>query len=138
MQLIIVSDAGADPKVSFEDLANAIEKVRVDFGARIQFINELDLEGLVPGSVKGVKAKKFNLAARGYALAEVTYHDQSKGILVLIKSTLTDNLPADLPVRGVYARPIHCAAPVDYPPERNTVFAERMSRVGDRADVDSA
>jgi len=96
LQLIIVSDAGADPKVSFEDLANAIEKVRVDFGARIQFINELDLEGLVPGSVKGVKAKKFNLAARGYALAEVTYHDQSKGILVLIKSTLTDDLPADI------------------------------------------
>ncbi len=96
LQLILVSDAGADPKVSFEDLANAIEKVRVDFGARIQFMNGWGLDGLIQGSLKGPKARKFDLAARGHAIAQITYHDGSEGILVLIKSTLTDNLPADI------------------------------------------
>jgi len=35
---IIVIDAGADPKFQFEDLANAIRKIRIDLGIPIEFI----------------------------------------------------------------------------------------------------
>jgi hypothetical protein len=36
-RLIVVSDAGQDPGHDFEDLANLIRKVRIDFGVRIEF-----------------------------------------------------------------------------------------------------
>ena len=34
---IIVSDAGADPDLHFEDLGNAVRKIRIDFGVPIEF-----------------------------------------------------------------------------------------------------
>ncbi len=37
---IIVVDGGADPKFDFEDLGNAVRKVRIDFGIQIEFRNE--------------------------------------------------------------------------------------------------
>ena len=36
-KLIVVSDAGADPDRSLEDLGNAIRKVRIDLGVKIDF-----------------------------------------------------------------------------------------------------
>ncbi|MDH5399856.1 MAG: hypothetical protein OEX02_17015, partial [Cyclobacteriaceae bacterium] len=102
LKLIIVSDGGADEKFTFEDLANAMEKVRVDFNAKIEFLKDCaPLEDLVP---KGLKkwAGKFNLAKRGYALGKITYPPKigdSKneyGLLVYIKTTLIDGLPADV------------------------------------------
>ncbi len=44
LDLIIVSDGGADPSFNFDDLANAIEKVRVDFGTKISFIKDCGLD----------------------------------------------------------------------------------------------
>ncbi|MHC4394303.1 MAG: patatin-like phospholipase family protein [Planctomycetota bacterium] len=97
---IIVSDATADPKFRFGDLANAIERVRVDFGAKIRFDteNHLDIDGLLPGSakLKSTLAKKYRLAERAYALADITYDDKTKGKLIYIKTTLTPGLPADI------------------------------------------
>ena len=37
---IVVVDGGADPKFEFEDLGNAIRKVRIDLGIQIEFRNE--------------------------------------------------------------------------------------------------
>lgn len=34
---IVVSDAGADPDLKFEDLGNAVRKIRIDFGIPIEF-----------------------------------------------------------------------------------------------------
>jgi hypothetical protein len=36
-RFIVVSDAGADPDYTFEDLGNAVRKIRVDFGIPIDF-----------------------------------------------------------------------------------------------------
>jgi len=36
-QVIVVSDAGCDPSCSFEDLANAVRKIRIDLGVPIEF-----------------------------------------------------------------------------------------------------
>ncbi|HSG82143.1 MAG TPA: hypothetical protein VLC48_07830, partial [Gemmatimonadota bacterium] len=107
LPVIIASDAGADPSFSFGDLENALERVRVDFGARIRFREKdnLGLEGLLPGSARGAAAgsvekelfaEKFGLASRGFAVADITYYDGSVGVLLYIKSTLTPGLPADL------------------------------------------
>ncbi|NIR45379.1 MAG: hypothetical protein GWN99_13255 [Gemmatimonadetes bacterium] len=96
LSVIIASDAGADPEFRFGDLENALERARVDFGARIRFRPELGLEDLLPGSATGVLAERFGLARRGYAIADITYHDGSTGTLFYIKSVVTPNLPADL------------------------------------------
>ncbi len=37
---IIVVDGGADPKFEFEDLGNAVRKIRIDLGIQIEFRNE--------------------------------------------------------------------------------------------------
>ena len=41
VKLILAVDGGADSKLEFEDLANAVERVRVDFGVKIDFEAEL-------------------------------------------------------------------------------------------------
>jgi hypothetical protein len=49
LDTIIVSDGGCDQKFEFADLSNAIERVRVDFGVRIEFDTpDLNLAGLIP------------------------------------------------------------------------------------------
>lgn len=97
LKLIIVSDAGADPRFDFGDLSNAVERIRVDFGAKVRFDDpETDLTGVLPGSETGLLADKYMLAQRGYAVGEITYEDGSKGTLVYLKSTLTEGLPEDI------------------------------------------
>ncbi len=44
-RFIVVSDAGCDPTYRFDDLANAIRKVRLDFGVDIDFPGGLDIAG---------------------------------------------------------------------------------------------
>jgi hypothetical protein len=36
-RLIVVSDAGADPKCTLQDLGNAVRKISIDFGVKIEF-----------------------------------------------------------------------------------------------------
>ena len=40
LKLIVVCDGTADPTYTFSDLANAVEKVRADFGALIDITSE--------------------------------------------------------------------------------------------------
>ena len=97
LSVIIVSDAGADPDFHFGDLANAVERVRVDFNTKIRFRDpEKNLEGVLPGSEDGLLAVKYNLARRGFAIADILYHDGTKGHLIYLKSTLTKGLPTDI------------------------------------------
>jgi hypothetical protein len=41
---ILVSDAGRDPKHGFEDLGNAIRKIRIDFGIPIEFKRKIEIQ----------------------------------------------------------------------------------------------
>jgi len=100
-KLIIISDGGADENYIFGDLSNAIEKVRVDFGVTIRFDQKFNLSRLLPGSATGddkLFIDKFQLADSGYAIADINYYDEkgSKGKLIYLKATLTENLPADI------------------------------------------
>ncbi|MBF0375386.1 MAG: patatin-like phospholipase family protein, partial [Alphaproteobacteria bacterium] len=88
LDLIVVSDAGCDPKFSFADLGNAIEKARVDFGIQVKFAKATPLADLVSDA--------STMARRGFAVATILYPNQRPGRLVYLKPTLTNDLPADL------------------------------------------
>jgi hypothetical protein len=100
-KVVIISDGGADENYKFGDLANAIEKARVDFGVTIRFNEKYDLSRLLPGSAElGDKLfiDKFQLAESGFAVADIDYRDgnNTHGTLIYLKTTLTKNLPADI------------------------------------------
>jgi hypothetical protein len=100
---IILSDGSADIKATFEDLGNALSRIRIDFGVAIRF-NEpgLDLCGLIPGSqAESTFDKKFNLSKRGYAIGDIIYPATADsprfiGTFVYIKATMTPDLPGDI------------------------------------------
>jgi hypothetical protein len=101
---IIVSDAGVDKDFTFGDLANAIEKVRTDFGVSIRFEPENDLlNQLLPGAAgsSGKLSERFELAAKGYIQGTIKYpqtgnFEAFEGRIFLLKTTMIKNLPADL------------------------------------------
>jgi hypothetical protein len=103
LKLIVLCDASADADFKFVDLANAIEKVRADFGAIIHLSSD-DLGDLVPRKRSSADAA-MPAAQRGYVFAPITYarrEDRSygceadRGILIYLKATYFRQLYADL------------------------------------------
>jgi hypothetical protein len=92
-RLIVVSDAGADPLYRYEDLANAIRKIRVDLGIPIEF----DCPSL-PMSPTGWPTDKF--AGEHCAVARILYSavdgDVQPGTLVYMKASCNGNEPPDV------------------------------------------
>lgn len=90
---VIVCDAGCDPKLHFEDLANATERIRVDFGVKISFDDPaLDLRWLRPGAAVAAApaGQAFPLAERGFAIGTIHYPGTLQtGTLIYIKPTMT-------------------------------------------------
>lgn len=98
MAVIVVSDAGADPKFNFASLGNAVEKIRVDFGAKVEFdVSGFGLDGLLPGSEKNDPVvRKHRGSRRSFAVASIYYTDNTKGLLIYVKPTFIAGLPADI------------------------------------------
>ncbi len=98
-RLIIVCDAGADADYEFGDLANAIEKARVDFGVKVD-ISRKDLDELTPATSPRQQDMDYPVANKSYLLARVYYADDKAevepGRLVYIKTTLSRNVGADI------------------------------------------
>ncbi|RLJ21526.1 hypothetical protein DJ030_04220 [bacterium endosymbiont of Escarpia laminata] len=101
LKLIVVCDAGADPDFQFGDLANAIEKIRTDFGVRIEF--EEGLSPLIPSAHKECNhkdPKHIPYADAGYVCATIKYpgakSSDEYGTLILIKTTYVRDVPKDL------------------------------------------
>jgi hypothetical protein len=88
-RFIIASDAGQDGHVTFEDLGNAIEKCRADFGVDIQI--DLDTIRLAAGE---------RFSHWHCAIGTIRYDRQNPreaaGTLLYIKSSLTGDEPADV------------------------------------------
>ncbi|UTW61973.1 patatin-like phospholipase family protein [bacterium SCSIO 12741] len=96
LKLIVVSDGGADPDYIFDDLTNAMEKIRVDFGLDIVF-DENALENLIPKEHEsGSLDAKCEIADRGFARAAIHYPDGTKGVLIYLKTTMIPDLPVDV------------------------------------------
>jgi len=98
LDVIVISDAGADPDFAFADLGNAIERARVDFGAEIRFPDPgLDLSGLIPKSGDNpILREKFDIARRGFAVGTIAYDRDHVGILLYVKPTMVSDLPGDI------------------------------------------
>jgi hypothetical protein len=97
LKLIIVCDGAADPGFDFGDLANAIQKIRIDFGAMI-CVTSNELKGLVPRkeSRDNSDSGAMRYAQQGYFIADIVYPDNDKGTLIYLKTTFFRELSADL------------------------------------------
>jgi hypothetical protein len=81
---IIVSDCGADPTVAFDDLGNALRRIREDFGVDV----ELDVAPLRPDA-NGVSRQHV-------AAGRIKYSDTDSGILLYVKPSITGDEPPDI------------------------------------------
>ncbi|MFC3194074.1 hypothetical protein ACFODZ_07460 [Marinicella sediminis] len=88
LDVIVISLASADPDYKFEDLANLIQKARVDFGTRIHF-KAADFNALKPDP-------KTGLSAKSYAIAQVVYPNNKEGQLVLLSANKNPNISAEI------------------------------------------
>jgi len=90
-RLVIVSDAGADPNYAFEDLGNAVRKIRIDLGIPIEFT-----------TMPIRKAKDGNDTSGHYcAVGRIRYScvdgaDASDGLLICFKPVLCNIEPRDV------------------------------------------
>ncbi len=83
-RFIVVIDAGCDPKTEFEDLGNALRKIRIDFGIPIT----INLSPILD------KNKRYATGSIDYAA--VDGKDAPQGKLIYIKPRVTGNEPADI------------------------------------------
>jgi hypothetical protein len=85
---IVVSDAGRDPKITFEDLGNAIRKIRIDLG--------------IPINIEDAKIypRDEKKPGRYYALGTIHYEVVDKtatpGMLVYLKPAIYGHEPIDI------------------------------------------
>lgn len=95
LDVIVLSLASADPKYAYEDLADAVERVRVDFGAYIAF-GQLFAD-LTPGAVEPPKgiAAALKMSKAGFEVGRIDYTGGKTGTLIVLKSAVLADLPLD-------------------------------------------
>jgi len=85
-RFIVVSDAGADPNCDFEDLGNAIRKVKIDLGATIRF-----RQMRISGRNRPIEPQM------AWAVGDIFYGDGQTGRILYIKpSFFGHSLPIDV------------------------------------------
>jgi hypothetical protein len=93
---VILSLASADPGQSLGDLANAIERVRVDFGVYIFFSDMLKGIALhAGGTMVSDFEKTLPLSDTGYSIGTIEYPNKRRGKLIVLKSSILTKLPID-------------------------------------------
>lgn len=90
---IVLGDAGRDPKCTFEDLGNAVRKVRIDLGVPITFLGSIAL--------RARDAADAATAGRYCAVGVIHYKaidgsDAVDGLLLYIKPAFYGHEPADV------------------------------------------
>ena len=90
---ILVSDAGADPDYNFEDLANAVRKIRVDLGIPIDF--EKPAMAMSP-SHRATPQYAGHHCAIGWIRYGAIDTGAEDGLLIYIKASLNGNETPDI------------------------------------------
>jgi hypothetical protein len=92
---IVVSDGGCDPKFSFEDLGNAIRKIRTDLGVPIDLIEKLQMSPRPQPGEPLVEGAYMAKATIRYSAIDAGGVD---GALVYLKPSVYDDdyLPRDV------------------------------------------
>lgn len=98
---IVLADCGADPDYAFEDLANLVQKARIDFNAEIEFLDAIELDTLFQEQKlrDHFFAYETGIGRQGapLTLARVRYTGSSAcGWLLVVKPRLPQRMPADL------------------------------------------
>ncbi len=88
-RFIIACDAGCDPKLTFEDLGNAIRKCRIDLGVDI----EIDTSALLP---VGAHGRSQHYCALGLLRYDRINPRDGVGYLLYIKATMCGTEPQDV------------------------------------------
>jgi hypothetical protein len=107
LPLIVVLDDGADPAYEFEDLANLVRKVRIDFGAEVEFLDRSGAAAMLRtnagalGPIGGLNELSGRLGqmpgAAHAVLARVHYHDPvAESLVLFVKPSLTGDEPLDV------------------------------------------
>jgi hypothetical protein len=100
---IIVSDADCDPSYGFEDLGNAIRKIRIDLGIPITFDQSPRM------TREGQGNTNLHCAVATIDYRAIDGNDAKQGFLLFVKATLSGDEPMDV---GNYGK-----AAVDFPHE---------------------
>jgi hypothetical protein len=84
-RFIVIGDAGCDPTYAYDDLGNAIRKIRIDFGISIDFADRINI---FPKNLEST-----NPAARYCAVGTINYKDvdgpeAQNGTLIYIKPAI--------------------------------------------------
>lgn len=90
-RFILLSDCAADPDRAFDDFANAVRRVREDFGVEI----EIDVAPLQPDPVTGRARQPMVAGDIRYPPAKPG-EEGDVGVLLYLKPTLTGNEPPDV------------------------------------------
>jgi hypothetical protein len=89
VKVIVLSQGSQDLTYTKEDLANAIERVRVDFGVHIRFNNDTYPLGAITGGL-GEAVK------RGWAIGSIRYPGTSEhGIILYLQASPIAGMNAD-------------------------------------------
>lgn len=86
---ILVIDAGCDPHSTFEDLGNAIRKIRIDLGIDI----ELDVDQLRRRPAMKTSGRHHTIGLIRYDKVDA---DAAAGTLLYLKASLTGDEPSDV------------------------------------------
>ena len=85
---ILVSDAGCDEKMEFQDLGNAIRKIRIDLGIDIDI------------TVEPLRLSDQHRSGVHYAVGAIRYSrvdpDAPDGILIYLRPSLSGDEPVDV------------------------------------------
>jgi len=96
-RIIVVSDGGADAEYQFNDLGNAIRKIRIDLGIPIEFkdvpIGSVKLGGNREDREDGREASYFAIAQIGYSCVDAGAED---GVLLYVKPAIYGDEPQDV------------------------------------------
>jgi len=90
---IVISDAGCDVDFTFEDLGNAVRKVRIDMGVPVEFYKPFRLYSR---SEKELSAQGRYCAVGLIKYSEIDGEEAPDGLLVYIKPAVYGNEPRDV------------------------------------------
>lgn len=99
-RFILVSDGGCDPTASFEDLGNALRKIRIDLGVPIEFATRMpiyarDAKGVTDGTywaIGKIRYSQIDKRPEDSAAPDADYD----GILLYVKPAIYGHEPADV------------------------------------------
>lgn len=93
-RFIVLSDAGADPGYTFEDLGNAVRKIRIDFGIPIEFEEPVRIRS--GDSAKGAYWATARIRYSAIDMPPGCTPDDYDGVLVYIKPAVYGVEPRDV------------------------------------------